>query len=107
MRSYISQVKKFGSQEEMFKALCTHNDPRRNFEKVWDFVKENFLSFGRLSAFSYLEYLRIQGLNIECNNLFLDDVNGSRSHRNGLCMVLGRDDLDWYCFKNDYNRLIN
>lgn len=104
MRSYINQVNKFGNQEEMFKSLCVHNDPYSNFEKVWDFVKNNFLSFGRLSTFSYLEYLRIQGLNIECNDLFLDDISGSRSHRNGLCIVLGRDDLDWYKTKVTYTK---
>jgi hypothetical protein len=25
----------------------------------------------------------------------LNDLDGSKSHRNGLCKVLGRDDLDW------------
>jgi hypothetical protein len=28
--------------------------------------------------------------------LYLDDIKGSRSHRNGICKVLGRDDLDWW-----------
>ena len=54
------------------------------------------MSFGRLSTFSYLEYLRIQKVNLDCDDLFLEDINGSRSHRNGLCKVLGRDDLDWW-----------
>ena len=49
--------------------------------------------------FSYIEYLWIAGLNIDCDNLFLEDITGSKSHRNGLCKVLGRDDYDWN--KND------
>jgi hypothetical protein len=61
------------------------------------------MSFGRLSTFSYLEYLRIQGINLDCNSLFLDDISGSKSHRNGLCKVLGRDDLDWYDVKDSPN----
>jgi hypothetical protein len=35
--------------------------------------------------------------------LFLDDISGSKSHRNGLCKVLGRDDLDWYDVKDSPN----
>lgn len=54
-------------------------------------------TFGRLSAFSYLEYLRIAlGPIFDCDDLMLDDRDGSRSHRNGLAIVLGRDDLDWH-----------
>ena len=53
-------------------------------------------TFGRLSAFSYAEYLRVAGLDVECGSLFLYDWTGSRSHRNGLAIVAGRDDLDWH-----------
>ena len=53
--------------------------------------------FGRLSAFSYSEYLRIVlGPVFDCEDLLLADKAGSRSHRNGLAIVLGRDDLDWH-----------
>ena len=69
-------------------------------------MRENFYSFGRLSTFSYLEYLRIMGLPIDCDDLFFEDKEGSRSNRNGLCKVLGRDVLDWHSsnpeFKGDY-----
>jgi hypothetical protein len=87
------------SQEEMFRNLIGEDDKYTAFRGTWDFVRENFMSFGRLSTFSYLEYLRIMGLEIDCNSLFLDDISGSKSHRNGLCKVLGRDDLDWYDVK--------
>jgi Alpha-glutamyl/putrescinyl thymine pyrophosphorylase clade 2 len=82
------------SQEDYFLDLCTGSD-FANFDKVWDNVINKFYLFGRLSTFSYLEYLKIAGLPIDCSNLFLDDISGSKSHRNGLCKVLGRDDLDW------------
>ena len=94
--SYKENVDKFGSQVDLFNSLSYTNDKSKNFQNTWDYVREYFMSFGRLSAFSYLEYLRIQGVNLDCDNLFLDDIDGSRSHRNGLCKVLGRDDLDWY-----------
>ena len=82
------------TQEQWFLDGLT-GDQYKNFDILWDKVKGNFLSFGRLSTFSYLEYLRICGVPIDCSNLFLEDISGSKSHRNGLCKVLGRDDLDW------------
>lgn len=108
--SYKKQLDKFSSQQEMFESKFYElhgcggiGTPYKNFDAVWDFVRKDFLSFGRLSTFSYLEYLRIQGLKIECSSLFLDDIGGSRSHRNGLCKVLGRDDLDWWDHKESHN----
>gem|GEM_PF-1223545 len=53
-------------------------------------------TFGRLSAFSYLEYLRITGIDVECEDLMLGDLHGSRSHRNGLLWVLGHEEFDWH-----------
>lgn len=99
VESYKKAVDKYGSQKAMYDEVCNTDDKYQNFRNAWSFVRDNFLSFGRLSAFSYLEYLRIQGLKLDCDNLFLEDISGSRSHRNGLCKVLGRDDLDWW--KND------
>jgi len=99
VRSYKEHVDKFGSQVNLFESLNSSDDVYKNFETTWDFVRNRLLSFGRLSSFSYLEYLRIQGLPLDCNNLFLEDTSGSKSHRNGLCKVLGRDDLDWWDVK--------
>lgn len=65
------------------------------FAGVWEKATK-VPSFGRLSAFSYSEYLRICGLPFDCDNLLLDDLSGSKSHRNGLAKVCGRDDLDWH-----------
>jgi len=33
-------------------------------------------------------------LPIECDSLMLEDIGGSKSHRNGLCLVLGKDEWD-------------
>ena len=89
VRLYQSQVYDASdSQEEYWREI--------DFKKAWKLVRgASFLGFGRLSAFSYLEYLRIMGIPIVCDDLFLQDIKGSRSHRNGLAILLGRDDLDW------------
>ena len=85
-----------GAQEEFFNSFINTGDQYENFRKAWDVVRNQFHSFGRMSTFSYLEYLRIIGLNLDCDQLFLEDMSGSKSHRNGLAKVLGRDDLDWH-----------
>lgn len=80
-----------------FFSQFTDGVPYSNFNRLWYLVYGKFPTFGRLSAFSYLEYLRVMGLNIDCSSLFLSDMEGSRSHRNGLAIVLGKDEWD---FKN-------
>jgi len=81
------------TQEEFFKELMGKEETP--FRGIWNYVKENFFMYGRLSTFSYLEYLKIMGLKIDCDDLFIYDKSGSKSHRNGICIVCGRDDLDW------------
>lgn len=87
-----------GAQAAYFRALGVrgNTDACENFRSLWSVIMSEFHSFGRLSTFSYCEYLRIMGLNIDCDQLFLEDMSGSKSHRNGLAKVLGRDDLDWH-----------
>lgn len=53
-------------------------------------------TMGRLSTWSYLEYLRILlGPSVvpDADTLMIEDIQGSRSHRNGLALVLGWDDM--------------
>lgn len=85
-----------GAQTDYFGSILSAKTETANFDLLWPVVRRDFHTFGRLSAFSYMEYLRIAGLPLDCSNLFLADRHGSRSHRNGLCKVLGRDDLDWH-----------
>jgi len=100
------------TQSKFFESVCgTDGDNYIRFRRLWNYVMEKFFLFGRLSTFSYLEYLRIAGLPIDCDSLFLDDINGSKSHRNGLCKILGRDDLDWHetlnpGFNGDYSKVL-
>lgn len=72
------------------------------FGTVWEACRA-IPTFGRLSAFSYAEYLRVCRLDFDCDRLFLEDIPGSRSHRNGLCIVLGLDHLDWHDSNPDFD----
>ncbi len=91
------------TQEQFFDELCNTGDKYQNFRNVWAKVTTDFFTMGRMSSFGYLEYLRIQGLNLDCDNLYFEDISGSKSHRNGLCTVLSRDDLIMYD-KNPYTK---
>jgi hypothetical protein len=57
-------------------------------------------TMGRLSAWSYLEYVRLLGVAAptipDADTLMLADRDGSRSHRNGLALVTGHDDWIWW-----------
>lgn len=93
------------SQRNYFNGLRVVSSEGATFQNLWKALRQDFYTFGRLSAFSYSEYLRIIGYDVDCNTLFLDDMEGSKSHRNGIAKVLGRDDLDWHdsgTFRGDY-----
>jgi hypothetical protein len=79
-------------QHERFEALCT-GDKFENFNRVWEETINGLHKFGRYSTWFYLQHLKQTcGLNIEPSDLKLNDYSGSRSHRNGLLLALGRDD---------------
>ena len=99
---YKQTLEGHASQAEYF-AAQTPGGEDENFQHLWSVTRsDKFYSFGRLSAFSYLEYLRIMGVPINCNDLFLEDMSGSQSHRNGLCIVMGRDGWDWHKSNPDF-----
>jgi len=75
-----------GTQERMLSG--------KSFAQLWATAR-SYKSFGRLSAFSYLEYLYISGLGADCSSMFFNDRSGSRSHRNGILYLLGLDTLVW------------
>lgn len=84
------------------KVDCTCAGPqRRYFNRGWEWgawwdAAFDLPTMGRLSTWSYLEYLRIllgRTLVPDADTLLLEDIQGSRSHRNGLALVIGWDDL--------------
>ena len=86
IKTYAALVESHGSQEAMLTG---------SYEKLWALVRGEYYSFGRLSAFSYLEYVHLNGFGADCNDLLFDDKSGSKSHRNGMLFLLGQDHLVW------------
>ena len=70
--------------------------------RMWETARSLF-TFGRLSAWSYLEYLWLAGYGVDADTLMLNDRSGSRSHRNGLCIVSGLDEFDWHKSNPEFN----
>ena len=83
--SYAELVKEYGSQANLWSSTET-------YETLWNRAKRIY-SFGRLSCFSYLEYVKIMGFGADCDDLMFNEFDGSRSHRNGWLFLTGRDDL--------------
>lgn len=89
--SYFSWVNG-NSQSETFSKLC-NSSPQENFNRLWEVVRGKWYKFGRYTAFFYLQTLKHTcNLNIDCPTLYLNDFKGSQSHRNGLCLALGKDE---------------
>lgn len=85
IKSYAKTIQEYGSQEKLFTS--------DNFSFLWGVVTGNFHSFGRLTTFSYLEYVKIMGFGADCNNLLFEDKSGSKSHRNGALLLNGFDSI--------------
>lgn len=84
------KVKEYGSLEALYMG---------DFTTLWNRVRNELHSLGRLGAWSGLEFVKIAGrgvLDFEYDTLMLRDISGSKSHRNGLCIVLGHEELDWH-----------
>lgn len=91
-KSYKDWIISNGSnQQEAFSSILT-NDSEKNFDVLYKQFCDKLYKFGRYSTWFYLQTLKnCCGLNVKPSNLLLSD-SGSRSHRNGLCYAIGRDD---------------
>lgn len=79
------------SQAQAFAELC-NGDKYENFDNVWEAVN-SLHKFGRYTSWFYIQTLKqCADLNVDVPNLWLHDYSGSKSHRNGLCYALGKDD---------------
>ena len=85
IKAYALAVAKHGGQQAILSAEHT-------YAELWRTVREDYFSFGRLSTFSYLEYVQIMGFGRDCDDLMFYDRSGSKSHRNGMLLLLGHDD---------------
>lgn len=86
VKSYARMSYEAGSQEKILTGT---------FSELWERVNKNFVGFGRLSSFSYLEYVHLLGFGADCDRMFFEDKSGSKSHRNGMLFLIGRDDMVW------------
>lgn len=86
VRDYAWLVEQAGSQKHLLAGF--------EFKTLWR-TASSFLSFGRLATFSYLEYVHLLGLGPDCDDLMFADKSGSRSHRNGMLLLLGHDEAVW------------
>lgn len=86
IRGYVRLVTEAGSQRALYAG--------KTYQQAWA-TAERIPSFGRLSAFSYLEYVHLLGLGPASDDLFFGDKEGSRSHRNGMLFLHGQDHLVW------------
>lgn len=80
------------SQRERIESYY-EGDPKRNFDALWTVLKGNLHKFGRYSTWFYMQHLHhTASVDIVPTSLMLDDYDGSRSHRNGLLLAIGKDD---------------
>jgi len=92
------------TQKQKFDEFIT-DDPKQTFDNLWVEVKEKLHKFGRYSTWFYLQHVRHTcEIPMEPSSLMLNDYSGSRSHRNGLLLALGRDS-DYDKKLNDYDVL--
>jgi hypothetical protein len=70
------------------------DNEQQSFDALWNALKNNLHKFGRYSTWFYLQHLK-HTANVPCSptSLMLSDYSGSRSHRNGLCLALGKSSL--------------
>ena len=87
IKAYAIAVAKYGSQHAMLTG--------KSYPELWKLVRNEYFSFGRLSAFSYLEYVYLNGYGADCDDLLFEDKSGSKSHRNGAMFLLGQDCYVW------------
>lgn len=92
-----------GTQREKLETYYGTNK-EANFDALWTVLKNSLHKFGRYSTWFYLQHLKhTAGVPIEPTSLMLDDYDGSRSHRNGLLLALGKaDDIDRKLTRAEY-----
>lgn len=87
IKVYARLVADEGTQQAML--------TNKSYDDLWHLVRNSYYSFGRLSSFSYLEYVYLNGFGADCSDLLFRDKSGSKSHRNGMLMLMGQDNLVW------------
>jgi hypothetical protein len=77
-----------GTQREKFDSLTT-DCPRLTFDVMWRELNKKLYKFGRYSTWFYMQHLKHTAkVKMEPTSLMLNDVSGSRSHRNGFLYAI-------------------
>ena len=86
--------KEFVGDRSQREAL-THNfvgNPIKDFYSLWDTVN-SWHKFGRYTSWFYIQTLKqCCDIPVDVDSLWLHDYSGSRSHRNGLCYAVGKEE---------------
>jgi len=68
------------------------DDPVENFYNLWK-VTNSWHKFGRYTSWYYLQTIKQTcDIPIDVDSLWLHDHSGSKSHRNGMCYAVGKDE---------------
>jgi hypothetical protein len=92
----FSSYQQFVGNETQRKKIESYygDNEEKSFDNLWSGIKDSLHKFGRYSTWFYLQHLKhTAGVRINPTSLMLDDYSGSRSHRNGLVLALGKPDL--------------
>lgn len=97
--------KEFVGDRSQREAL-THNfvgDPIKDFYSLWETVN-SWHKFGRYTSWFYIQTLKqCCNIPVDVDSLWLHDYSGSRSHRNGLCYAVGKE--EWIDQKLDKSQI--
>ncbi len=81
-----------GSQVQHFRGLVG-DTPEATYETLTHEITTHLYKFGRYTTWFYLQTLKhCAGIDMNPPTLLLNDREGSKSHRNGLCYAVGKDD---------------
>ena len=105
----FESYQKFVGDRSQREALEKHLDstPEKSFDNLWKALNKELFKFGRYSTWFYMQQLKhTAGIDVAPTSLMLNDYGGSRSHRNGLLLALGRsEDYDKKLSAKEYETL--
>jgi len=97
-RGYVGERTQRDALTENFEG-----DPVKDFYTLWKTVN-SWHKFGRYSSWFYIQTLKqCCDIKVDVDSLWLHDYSGSRSHRNGLCYAVGKD--EWINEKLDQEQI--
>lgn len=104
--SYQKFINTHKNQRTKLESLYGNNEIQ-NFDNIWEALNKELFKFGRYSVWFYMQQLKhTANIAVKPSSLMLSDYSGSKSHRNGLLLALGRDEeCDQKLTLGEYNYL--